>query len=199
MTSGNGLPRRTLQRPLLHPLRSTCKHPKMRSDQSCHVRLAILILATLSSLFATIGFLSYAGLLPSTLPFGSRLRDSSDSYLFLQLEKGSKNVFFKEHDSYKDLSHDSDHLWNEQITPNGGFLKVVQGDSEARDYGIAMFHQLHCVAMIREEMQMLHRMINPLGRKHEHASSNNATLKHDSKHVMHCFDYLRQVGFMITQ
>lgn len=38
--------------------------------------------------------------------------------------------------------------WGSLLTPNGGFLKVEEHNHEIQDYGVSMFHQLHCLAMV---------------------------------------------------
>lgn len=71
------------------------------------------------------------------------------------------------------------------LPQNGGLLKVrMSNDSEkVNDYGISMFHQLHCLVVLRE-------IIFP--------GSSTAHAEHDGRmarvHWAHCFDYLAQVG-----
>ena len=54
----------------------------------------------------------------------------------------STTMEFKENDEYQDLSHDSDHMWQKLLTPNGGFLIKVDEEGTAYRHGIGMFHQV---------------------------------------------------------
>lgn len=88
----------------------------------------------------------------------------------------------------RSLEKDSDNLnstFASQLLPrNGGLLRVrLSGEQNTiTDYGISMFHQLHCLATIRE----LAFPNNSLG--HGKQSS-----QHGRVHLAHCFDYLAQV------
>jgi len=53
--------------------------------------------------------------------------------------------------------------------------------------GVSMFHQLHCLDMIRKEVGRLHRE----GGQEE--SSGAESLFH-REHYLHCFDYLAQLS-----
>ena len=116
-----------------------------------------------------------------------------------------QSVEFYEHYEYQNLSHSSDHLWDELLTPNGGFLAGVDDTGRAHRYGISMFHQLHCVAMLRMVVQslmvdneansMAHSMHGSHMTKKDVPDSKYGAAHHDmdSEHWLHCFDYLRQV------
>jgi hypothetical protein len=65
----------------------------------------------------------------------------------------NKVFAFTAHAEYRNLSHEFDSLWEDLITPNGGFLSQKDGGDEANHYGISMFHQLHCLAIIRSALQ----------------------------------------------
>jgi hypothetical protein len=54
----------------------------------------------------------------------------------------SSTMDFKENDKYQDLSHENDHVWQELLTPNGGFLIKVDDEGNAQRHGIGMFHQV---------------------------------------------------------
>lgn len=131
-------------------------------------------------------------------------------YGFYGLGAGSQNPFsrvpqtvlvdveFYEHDDYKDLSPENDHLWEDLLTGNGGFLVQEDPDEgQLRRYGIGMFHQLHCLQMIRGSLQAA-EMPGGSGANHahgQHAHSGDASGK---AHVLHCLDYLRQVSFSLV-
>ena len=114
-------------------------------------------------------------------------------------------VEFKEHEEYKSLNPEFDSLWDEVLTPNGGFLYMIE-DDKPRKYGISMFHQLHCLQILRTKMQKMQRQIDgevddssTLHEHHEHAArAEMPTHAKHEEHAMHCFDYLRQVNNKIT-
>lgn len=112
------------------------------------------------------------------------------------------DVTFSRHDEYHDFSHDRDGLWDELRPSNGGFNK--DGD------GIAFFHQLHCLQMIREQMQSLlissgnyvtskdDVEIRRLPVPHQDGMGKRSPVFLPKRHVAHCFDYLRQVSSKLT-
>ncbi|KAK0636391.1 hypothetical protein B0T17DRAFT_595893 [Bombardia bombarda] len=131
------------------------------------------------------------------------------------LATSSRLTLFTEHHEYKNMSHEHDYLWQELLGPNGGFLKKVDQDKKFHSYGISMFHQLHCLQMIRGAVQGLLEE-NAMTRmnhsekteretmdehehehEHDHATGSGGDDPHkghlDSRHWLHCFDYLRQV------
>jgi Mycotoxin biosynthesis protein UstYa len=100
------------------------------------------------------------------------------------------DVQFSNNVAYQNLSHEHDPLWRDLVTPNGGFFFETAADGEIEAYGISMFHQLHCLAMIRTSVQEVR------GR-----SASTGTIKDrygdggmDVAHLLHCLDYIRQVG-----
>jgi hypothetical protein len=101
------------------------------------------------------------------------------------------DVQFSEHDEFKYLNPEYDHLWEELLTENGGFF--VPKDSQDRRlkrYGIGMFHQLHCLQMIRGALQAATASgENHASGKHAHGGGDSV-----DDHTLHCFDYLRQVS-----
>lgn len=109
-------------------------------------------------------------------------------------QKSRTTVLFREHEQYKNLSATFDHFWQELLTPNGGFIRQEDQDHVTHLYGISMFHQLHCLAMIREAFQALQALSDPTPspsrgpRRHEHGNSTSK-----ENHWLHCFDYLGQV------
>lgn len=108
----------------------------------------------------------------------------------------SVETTFRRYDEFQDISRKGDSHWDSLLTPNGGF--VVLDPPSAETYGIAMFHQLHCLQMIRSTMQSL---MNPNMsadgqiQHSEHHGANHHANHHanENSHAMHCFDYLRQV------
>lgn len=74
-----------------------------------------------------------------------------------------------------------DKSW-EQLT-EGGFLHVQDADGEVQGYGVSMFHQMHCLNMIRN-------MLLDVPMSHAHEASD---WTEDKMHWLHCLDYLAQV------
>ena len=69
-----------------------------------------------------------------------------------------------------------------------------EGSGPAIQYGVSMFHQLHCVMMLRD------RLIGGGGHKmHHHARDSNAGNQSEDQpgteedHLVHCLDYIAQV------
>lgn len=102
------------------------------------------------------------------------------------------DVQFSEHEEYKELGPEYDHLWDELLTENGGFL--IQEDPkerQVRKYGIGMFHQLHCLQMIRGALAAA-TAPDEIHADGKHAAHGGSDPLDD--HTLHCFDYLRQVS-----
>jgi hypothetical protein len=101
----------------------------------------------------------------------------------------SHSTTFTPHPEYANLSHIYDELWDAILPANGGFLIDSTGSS-----GITMFHQLHCLQLLRVGLQRAHDvggghedMMVPVVDMHEHDVHANP------EHYLHCLDYLRQV------
>lgn len=79
------------------------------------------------------------------------------------------------------------------LTPNGGFLHVVEPSGRTSFYGISMYHQLHCIDMLRAGLAG-----GALPSEHEHhhqaRDEPRPTDKLTSNHMEHCLDYLAQVS-----
>ncbi|CAK96506.1 hypothetical protein AlacWU_09767 [Aspergillus niger] len=87
------------------------------------------------------------------------------------------------------LPHDTDRSWESLLLPqNGGILKVRTDNNTITDYGISMFHQLHCLTVLRG-------LIFPESSQHHGAStspSHSGDDHEDAVHWAHCFDYIAQ-------
>lgn len=83
---------------------------------------------------------------------------------------------FTENQQYTNLSSQYDHLWEEELlTKSGGFITDPSSsghDGDPSYAGISMFHQLHCLSMIRMALKDSGERM---------------------PHLTHCLDYLRQV------
>ncbi|KIM96897.1 hypothetical protein OIDMADRAFT_131237 [Oidiodendron maius Zn] len=76
-------------------------------------------------------------------------------------------------------------FWDSLLTPNGGFLMVDLQDHKNHSIGVSMFHQLHCLSMIRAVI------VTGEMRRHPVESRNMKEMQ-DHEHFMHCFDYIVQ-------
>ncbi|APA10681.1 hypothetical protein SS1G_12465 [Sclerotinia sclerotiorum 1980 UF-70] len=80
--------------------------------------------------------------------------------------------------------------WDEYLlTPNGGFIMVDEGDGVVKGYGVTMFHQLHCLGMIRT-------MLFGGDMNHDH-EVQGAEWSKNPLHFLHCLDYIAQ-GIICT-
>lgn len=89
-------------------------------------------------------------------------------------------VEFADNMSFATLSPSSDKLWEDLVPPNLGLVMKMGEEGERVPFGIAMFHQLHCLREIRIALQ---NSVNP-----NHSEGF-------PWHVLHCFDYMRHVSF----
>jgi len=78
------------------------------------------------------------------------------------------------------------------MTDNGGFLRLREPSGRVDYYGVSMYHQLHCLKMLRDK-------IEGKGSGHEHHGSHG----HERRviddqvtpdHLIHCLDYISQVS-----
>ncbi|KAI8626642.1 hypothetical protein F5Y19DRAFT_216915 [Xylariaceae sp. FL1651] len=116
-------------------------------------------------------------------------------------DHGSKpllhSVRFEEHAAYQNLSRTYDTLWNELVPENGGFYPEQDSNGKVVAKGLSMFHQLHCLAMIRISLQRAMGFINNtdvMSASHAHHHDHpDSSIEEETEHVLHCFDYIRQV------
>ncbi|PYH68011.1 uncharacterized protein BO88DRAFT_464914 [Aspergillus vadensis CBS 113365] len=87
------------------------------------------------------------------------------------------------------LPDDIHRSWESLLLPeNGGILKVRTDNNTITDYGISMFHQLHCLTVLRG-------LIFPETSQHHGVStspSHSGDEHEDAVHWAHCFDYIAQ-------
>ncbi|KAI6716190.1 hypothetical protein JHW43_001293 [Diplocarpon mali] len=97
------------------------------------------------------------------------------------------STLFEENLAYQTLDPAADDIWKQLVTPNGGFI-IDESRNDTQIYGIAMFHQLHCVQMFRRDYQELFARLGEgdMGKR-------NMEHRMDIQHTLHCLDYLRQV------
>lgn len=113
----------------------------------------------------------------------------------------SRTVNFTEHIKYKSLNRDFDVVWDQLLPSNGGFIMFRDQDNKKHKYGMSMFHQLHCLSMLRMAMQEFDNAANgaatatpaPEHHHHQRRDQQGSQETPDAPHWLHCFDYLRQV------
>ncbi|CAG8959441.1 hypothetical protein HYFRA_00001339 [Hymenoscyphus fraxineus] len=76
----------------------------------------------------------------------------------------------------------NDTNWKELLSAGEGFLQVQNENGRKVKMGVSMFHQLHCLVMLRD------LLLNPTM---AHASPTG-DWPDDNLHWLHCFDYLAQ-------
>ena len=108
-------------------------------------------------------------------------RGISSTTRLLKISPLTVETRFKRIEELEDFSPAADGVWEDLFTANGGFI-VREIDGKQHRIGISMFHQLHCLRMIRSLMQSL-------------ANNTESTVDDLSKHFheAHCFSYLVQV------
>lgn len=100
---------------------------------------------------------------------------------------------FKQNRDYMSTSHEFDHLWKALLPPNGGFVQPdKKGFERDANSGISMFHQLHCLNMLRNALQDYDLGVTPpQGDRHADNTFDDHPNEH---HWSHCLDYLRRVS-----
>jgi hypothetical protein len=101
----------------------------------------------------------------------------------------SPKVFESISDSQAFLSAEdavNDSTWNNNLkTPGNGFLMVKEVDNKTvTGYGVSMYHQLHCLTMIRSML-----LGQPMSHAHEAPDWAD-----NSMHWLNCIDYLANVS-----
>ncbi|ORY18124.1 hypothetical protein BCR34DRAFT_583060 [Clohesyomyces aquaticus] len=83
---------------------------------------------------------------------------------------------------YMTLDHEADYLWKEHLFMATGNVRLPSKDGKgnATLKGIAMFHQMHCLAKMRMVLQLAREGVD-IGVDWR-----------DDAHWPHCFDYLRE-------
>ncbi|KAI9727600.1 MAG: hypothetical protein M1834_008040 [Cirrosporium novae-zelandiae] len=102
--------------------------------------------------------------------------------------------FAKDH-RFMNMSHAYDSFWSDP-NPNKDFLLVKDDNGTDHPWRISMFHQLHCLAIIRTAMQGY--MEGGKSMEHGHGYKKGPgireaeILKNADAPWLYCFNYLRQ-------
>jgi len=87
-----------------------------------------------------------------------------------------------------------------RLSLNGGFLRLREPSGRVGFYGVSMFHQLHCVQMLRNHITgnaSGHGNHQGHGRSKRHGNDHGRKIVQDEltpDHLVHCLDYLAQVS-----
>ncbi|KAF7883188.1 uncharacterized protein EAF01_011697 [Botrytis porri] len=115
----------------------------------------------------------------------------------------SHPVIFEEDERFAAASSpETDSAWDNLMPAGRGFILVENPEhyglrpglpsANGLDrYSVSVFHQLHCLGMIRESYNSVLKEVRP----HIHGDenlSNSAAQESEKEHTSHCFDYLRQ-------
>ena len=103
----------------------------------------------------------------------------------------------------EDLSGAGDHVWSTKLlTPHGGFLRVQYNDTFEQNWGISMFHGLHCLQLIRSNLVQANARLSDQAMAATHASHDHHGAHEQgggigttgtNDHLGHCFAYIAQV------
>ncbi|KAH9217925.1 hypothetical protein DL95DRAFT_277968, partial [Leptodontidium sp. 2 PMI_412] len=73
----------------------------------------------------------------------------------------------------------NDNAWSEILMPpNSGFIRVKHNETYVIDWGISVFHALHCLSLLRTMLQ-------------DNLAEASAQFLHEA-HIPHCIGYLTQ-------
>ncbi|MCJ1445533.1 MAG: hypothetical protein MMC23_006038 [Stictis urceolatum] len=104
-----------------------------------------------------------------------------------------------EYEEYQDIGPKGDQAWAGLFTENHGYLFQqyrLEGTEQdtVRVYGISMFHQLHCLQMIRFTMAAWNTTL------HNALTGDDLPVHHDidGRHWLHCLDYLRRTTLCLA-
>ena len=143
----------------------------------------------------------------SSFEFNDSHSPDSSSASATSSDKDPRKVISKEfvrRPEYFDFSPTGDKVWEDIIPLNGGGIPVFKPNDSLHVYGVSMFHQLHCLGMIRGAIQKLQMSQGDvaqlaesgnqvLGRSKE--AENEEEMQH---HWVHCLDYIMQVRSLGT-
>lgn len=103
---------------------------------------------------------------------------------------GPITLTFERINALEDLSEDGDIAWLKQTsTSKGGFLRVRRNETMIENWGITVFHALHCLGIIHDALRSLDHQSDS-GMKRGQPSHRHSL---DTEHTLHCLSYLVQV------
>lgn len=105
------------------------------------------------------------------------------------------NALEETSEPHSSLHHQTEQTWESLLLPpNGGLLRVRRENGTTGQYGVSMFHQLHCLIVLRG------LLFPGTSQNHEHSTSPSKTGEphQDSVHWAHCLDYIAQVRSILV-
>lgn len=113
-----------------------------------------------------------------------------------KLSESWKMNNFTRSNALEDFSYHNDEHWFSTVMPkNEGFISIRHNETFNIEWGISMFHQMHCLSLLRAVLQREalntpeHPQDSHSARQDEHADQH---FLHQS-HLPHCIGYLAQV------
>lgn len=121
-------------------------------------------------------------------------RQTSTSYHHnVNIEPEGTPVLFAYNEVFEDMSASGNERWKDALLPGSdGFIWAQHNETLAIEYGISMFHALHCLQMVRSALQP----VVGHGQRHQHVNDGDSHFLHQT-HIPHCLSYLVQVSDQI--
>ncbi|MCJ1310415.1 hypothetical protein MMC25_004079 [Agyrium rufum] len=169
--------------------------PKGSHTNACRqitvfITIALVILITIITIFNR-----KLNVALSKIQINCPSSSSSNGPVFTATEQDQDPTLFREIPLLEDMTHENDEAWHDRVFPGTqGFLHVMYNETFAAPWGISMFHGLHCLGMLREELQIARGMPGGKPMKHESTHGKYSAQAHED-HVGHCFSYLAQSLF----
>ncbi|RAK96760.1 uncharacterized protein BO80DRAFT_428764 [Aspergillus ibericus CBS 121593] len=111
-------------------------------------------------------------------------------------------TFFPPHTQTHPQNQGIESLLSQSKTiPNNGFITITEQSSDnpqPQYFGISMFHQLHCLDMIRDSITTSTNNNTTPAESNEHHHTHH-TRSYEGMHIGHCLDYLAQVRLLFAQ
>ena len=121
---------------------------------------------------------------------------SQDGHTQCSTTLHSKSYVFRELPAMQNMSYSHDKSWEETMPITGGFIWVQHNDTTSLEYGISMFHALHCLDMLRSMIQDGIRMQHHGSVPQDDDGDTSDGFLH-KKHMPHCIGYIAQVSVVL--
>ena len=120
-------------------------------------------------------------------------------------ESSSNGLTVKEFFPVRSANENASVYEEELLSLTNGFLMVQESEGLPRQYGVSMFHQLHCVAMVRAKLfgsDMHHHSHHPESTAGVEVGGtaqmeNKDQDREEMEHLAHCLDYFAQVHILV--
>jgi hypothetical protein len=110
---------------------------------------------------------------------------TADNFLGTQLRR-----FNSPQNSHSEFGEQYSLLEEAHMADKGGFLRLREPSGRVGYYGVSMYHQLHCLKMLRDAIE---------GKHSEHGHKQREVIDDQvaPDHLIHCLDYMSQVTYDI--